>query len=73
MAVELQGSDVPPFLMSSAEDVAREGYNALMQREVIRIPGVTNQAAVTWAKHQPRWLVRGLGGLFARFNPNNHQ
>jgi hypothetical protein len=49
--------------------VAREGFDALMAREVIRIPGVANQAAVTWAKHQPRWLVRGIGGLVSRFGP----
>jgi len=62
---------VPPFLMSSVKGVAKEGFDALMNREVIRIPGLTNQAAVTWAKHQPRWLVRGLGGLFAQFNSKN--
>jgi short-subunit dehydrogenase len=60
--------DIPPFLISSAETVASQGYEALMQREVICIPGATNKAAVTWAQHQPRWLVRGLGGLLARFN-----
>ena len=62
--------DVPEFMMSSTKAVAREGYNALMANEVIRIPGVANQAAVTWAQHQPRWLVRGVGGLFARFKPD---
>ncbi|MEX0941139.1 MAG: SDR family oxidoreductase [Pseudomonadales bacterium] len=61
--------NMPLFMMSSVEDVAREGYEALMAREVIRIPGIANQAAVTWAKFQPRWLVRGLGGLYARLNP----
>ena len=67
---DLMAQDVPPFMMSSTEDVAREGYQALMAGDVIRIPGVANQAAVTWAKHQPRWLVRGVGGLFARFKPS---
>lgn len=62
----IQGNDIPPFLMSSVEDVAKEGYDALMRKEVIRIPGLSNQAAVSWAKHQPRWLVRGLGGMLAR-------
>ena len=66
---DLQSSQIPTFLMSTVEEVAREGYEALMNREVIRIPGITNQAAVTWAKHQPRWLVRGIGGLLARFKP----
>jgi short-subunit dehydrogenase len=66
---DLMAQDVPEFMMSSTKDVAREGYNALMANEVIRIPGVANQAAVTWAQHQPRWLIRGVGGLFARFKP----
>jgi len=66
---DLMAQDVPEFMMSSTKDVAREGYNALMANEVIRIPGVANQAAVTWAQHQPRWLVRGVGGLFSRFKP----
>jgi len=67
---DLMAQDVPEFMMSSTKGVAREGYNALMANEVIRIPGVANQAAVTWAQHQPRWLVRGVGGLFARFKPD---
>jgi short-subunit dehydrogenase len=66
---DLMAQDVPEFMMSSTKEVAREGYSALMANEVIRIPGVANQAAVTWAQHQPRWLVRGVGGLFARFKP----
>ena len=69
MVQDLSASNVPPFMMSRVEDVAREGFDALMAREVIRIPGVANQAAVTWAKHQPRWLVRGIGGLVSRFGP----
>lgn len=68
---EVQGFDVPMGIASSPADVAKEGYNALMAKEVIRVPGIANQAALAWAKHQPRWLVRGLGGLVARFNPNN--
>jgi short-subunit dehydrogenase len=69
MVEDVQGSNVPEFLMSDPMDVAREGYDALMSGEVIRIPGLTNQAASAWAKHQPRWLVRGLGGLFAKMTP----
>jgi len=68
---EVQGFDVPIGITSTPADVAREGYEALMNREVIRVPGIANQAALAWAKHQPRWLVRGLGGLVARFSPNS--
>lgn len=66
----LPAEQIPPFAMASAEEVAREGYDALMAKEVLRIPGVANQAALAWAKYQPRWLIRGLGGMFARLNPN---
>ncbi|MBV1877460.1 MAG: SDR family oxidoreductase [Pseudomonadales bacterium] len=65
----LQAIELPNLLMASAEAVAREGYEALMNREVIRVPGITNQAALAMAQHQPRWLVRELGGLLAKFNP----
>lgn len=68
---EVQGFDVPTGISSTPADVAREGYDALMNREVIRVPGIANQAALAWAKHQPRWLVRGIGGLVARFSPNS--
>jgi hypothetical protein len=68
---EVQGFDVPPGIASSPAEVAKEGVDALLGREVIRVPGIANQAALAWAKHQPRWLVRGLGGMLARINPNN--
>jgi short-subunit dehydrogenase len=68
--VSQQAQDIPPFLMSSTDQVAKEGFDALMAGEVIRIPGLANQAAVTWAQHQPRWLIRGLGGILSKFNPN---
>ena len=61
---------LPPFMMSTVEEVARETFDAVMNREVIRVPGPANQIALTWAQHQPRWLVRGLGGLAARFSKN---
>ncbi len=72
MVEDLQATAIPPFLMSSSEDVAKEGFDALMAREAIRIPGIANQAAVTWAQHQPRWLVRGIGGLMSKLNPLGH-
>ncbi|MCZ6502740.1 MAG: SDR family oxidoreductase [Gammaproteobacteria bacterium] len=69
MVDSLAAQNAPPFLVSSADDVAKEGFDALMAKDVIRIPGLANQAAVTWAQHQPRWLIRGLGGLFSRLKP----
>ena len=56
----------PDFMMASASEVAREGYQACMAGEVIRIPGVANQALVTWLQYQPRWLKRFLSGVAGR-------
>lgn len=60
---------MPAFAMSTPEEVAREGFDAMMNKEVIRVPGNANKLALTWAQHQPRWLVRGLGGLVSRITP----
>lgn len=70
MVSQAQAQEIPPFLMSSTDQVAKDGFEALMAKEVIRIPGMANQAAITWAQHQPRWLIRGLGGFFSKFNRN---
>ena len=57
----------PSFIVQSSEDVAREGFDALMKREAVRISGQANNLALIWAKHQPRWLMRGLGGALSKF------
>ncbi len=62
---------LPPFMKSTPDAVAREGFDALMAREALRIPGPANRVALTWAQHQPRWLLRGLGGLAARLTPRS--
>ena len=67
MVDESLSQTLPPFMMSTAEEVAREGFSALMAREPVRVPGGPNRLALTWAQHQPRWLIRNLGGLAARF------
>lgn len=56
------------LMMSQPEDVALQGYNALHQGEVIRVPGIFNQAVVNWAHYQPRWLTRTLAGIAERSN-----
>jgi short-subunit dehydrogenase len=62
----VQDEPIPSYMIASADDVAREAYDALMKGEVVRVPGIANQFAVNWVKYQPRWLVRNLGGMFAR-------
>jgi uncharacterized protein len=71
MVKDLEAVNVPEFLMARAEDVAQEGYQACMSGEVIRVPGVMNQALVNWLELQPRWLVRTLSGFVARSTLTN--
>ena len=71
MAEAAIADKLPPFMISTPEAVASEGFQALMNREVIRVPGNANRLALTWAQHQPRWLVRGLGGLASRLTPRS--
>ena len=62
-------NEIPPFIVSSADEVALAGFEALMAGETVCIPGVANKTAVAWAKLQPRSVVRRIGGLVARFGP----
>ena len=64
MVDDLQAA--PDFMFASAADVAEEGYRACLAGEVIRVPGVANQALVTWLQYQPRWLKRFLSGVAGR-------
>ena len=62
-------SEIPPFIVSSADEVALAGFEALMAGETLCIPGVANKTAVAWAKLQPRSVVRNIGGFVAKFVP----
>lgn len=64
--------DLPPFLVSSSDDVAAEGFRALMAGEAICVPGLSNKAVLAWAKFQPRSFIRKLGGIISRFGPTPH-
>lgn len=54
------------WFLADPQQVAREGFDALKAGQVIRVPGLANQALVNWTNYQPRWLVRTLGGLASR-------
>lgn len=71
MADKVRGSSqraaaIPNFLLASAHDVARAGYAACMAGRVIEVPGLGNRVLTDWSRFQPRWLVRGVGGLVGR-------
>ncbi|HSG88336.1 MAG TPA: SDR family oxidoreductase [Pseudomonadales bacterium] len=64
---DLKASEVPKFLMHAPREVAREGFDAMMRGDAIRIPGVGNQLTAAWSRWQPRSVVRYVTGLVSRF------
>jgi short-subunit dehydrogenase len=67
MVVDLKAGEVPRFLMHAPREVAREGYDAMMRGEAVRIPGLGNQLTAAWFKWQPRSFVRYVTGMVSRF------
>ena len=60
-----QLSRIPGFLIGAVDDVAREGFEACMQGDVICVPGAVNRAVLIASRGSPKWLVRRIGGIFA--------
>jgi uncharacterized protein len=58
--------EVPSFMISDVKAVVKEGYDACVNGEVVRVPGLANQISAMWSQTQPRWLVRTLGGMISR-------
>ena len=59
-------SGLPGFLIGDADQVADEGYRACMEGDVIRVPGVVNQAVTLASRATPKWLLRRVAGTLAR-------
>jgi short-subunit dehydrogenase len=57
---------LPGFVVSSAAEVARDGYRACMAGSPVQVSGLVNQLATELVRYQPRWFVRALGGFMAR-------
>ena len=57
---------LPDFLVADVDAVAAEGYEACMQGEVIRVPGLLNQAATIAGRAVPKWLLRRIAGSIGR-------
>ena len=47
----------PPFLGRSAEQIAREGYDAFMRGQRVLVPGIPNKIAGALPRFMPRGLV----------------
>jgi uncharacterized protein len=57
---------LPKFLIGEADAVAKEGYEACMRGEVIRVPGAVNQASIIAGRATPKWFLRKVGGALVR-------
>lgn len=58
---------IPKFLKADPMTLASQAYQASMKGEVVFLDKLANKLLVQWATHYPRWFVRGVNGLFARF------
>ena len=59
-------SQLPGFVVGDAADVARQGYEACMRGEVVKVPGILNLAGALAARATPKWLVRRVTGMLGR-------
>jgi short-subunit dehydrogenase len=58
---------IPKFLKAEPMELAAQAYKASMKGEVVFLDKLANKLIVQWASHYPRWMVRGVNGLFSRF------
>ena len=58
-------TDLPAFMVGDVADVARQGFEACMQGQVICVPGAVNRAANWASRSTPRALLRRAIGLMA--------
>ncbi len=59
-------SKLPGFLVGDVKEVAKEGYEACVKGDVIRVPGLVNLALVQTTQAMPKWLARRISGYFTR-------
>ena len=57
---------VPDIFVGDADQVAAEGYASLMKGDVIKVPGIVNQASILASRATPKWLVRKVWGKLGR-------
>ena len=61
-----QLTKLPGFMVRDVHAVAKEGYEACLRGEVIRVPGVLNLATVLASHATPKWQLRRVCGALAR-------
>ena len=63
-----EGLYIPEFAIGDVLDVAKAGYKACMKGEVICVPGVVNQVTTLSSRASPKWLLRRVSGIVARYS-----
>jgi short-subunit dehydrogenase len=58
---------IPKFLKADPMELAAQAYKASMKGDVVFLDKIANKLLVQLATHYPRWMVRSVNGLFARF------
>jgi short-subunit dehydrogenase len=58
---------IPGFLKADPAELTNQAYKACMKGDVVFLDKLANKVLVQWATHYPRWFVRGINGIFARF------
>ena len=61
-----QLTKLPGFLIGDVAKVAKEGYEACLRGEVIKVPGAINLAAILASRATPKWLLRKVSGTLGR-------
>ncbi|MFK8016524.1 MAG: SDR family NAD(P)-dependent oxidoreductase [Gammaproteobacteria bacterium] len=59
--------NMPKFLISDVDDVAKSGFDACLRGDVISVPGALNLAATVTGRAMPKWLLRRLSGVVGRY------
>ncbi len=59
---------IPGFAIGDVDDVAQQGFQACLKGEVICIPGVVNLAAMVTGRAVPKWFLRRVSGIVARYS-----
>jgi short-subunit dehydrogenase len=57
---------LPSIFISDAKQVARDGFEACRNEEVVRVPGLANQLLASAAGMQPRWMMRAIASFVGR-------
>jgi short-subunit dehydrogenase len=60
LGVRAEVSKMPKIMWRAADVVAREGFDAVMNGETVKVNGWANQAVVTLCRTLPAWAIRML-------------